>query len=329
MSLALRVIDVGSIDPHSMHALYVALAEAPSSAITLLVAQTSAHYSLGASQYTVSEIDLEACRLHSFPVIQRPIGGGTVWVDEQQLCFFLILSGAFKPSRPTNIFDAGLAIAQAVYAALKINVERAGKEDLWCNDKKILGSGAASIGASVVFASSFLMRFDAARFVQGLNLPHDSLAKKLEEILAEEMVDMQRVTYASVDVAVLKSTLITATKQYFNTDATMDYIQPDEWDAVNEIKQDWEQDAVSLGRRLVKHGIKIKQGLYAFYRDGLTVLLRDQTIDRLWHEEENMHENIQVLVGHYCDADELSKHCDDQQIIQSCHEFAQSVAIYE
>jgi lipoate-protein ligase A len=182
---AARWVDVGSVAPIAFHATYAGLAEAqPRGARPIVLwGRAAAHVCLGQSQGCC---ELDAGR--DVPVVRRPLGGGAVWVDEHQQSYAFVAPLALAPRRHEDWYAWALAPAVATFRAFGLTVERRG-EDLWLAGRKIAGSGAATIGACAVVASSFLLRFPHERFAASVAAPDAAFRAALREALGAAMTD--------------------------------------------------------------------------------------------------------------------------------------------
>lgn len=149
------------MSPQRLHATYAGIAETlrADDAPVLLWGSTTAHLCLGQSQDAARELAPDV----DVPVVRRPLGGGTVWIDENQFIYALIVPLRLAPQRPADWGAWALQPAVATFRQFGLDVERR-REDLWLRGRKIAGTGAATISGAAVFASSFLMRFPRERF---------------------------------------------------------------------------------------------------------------------------------------------------------------------
>jgi lipoate-protein ligase A len=180
-----RWLDLGGVEPIGFHATYAGLAEAqrPDAAPIVVWGRASAHVCLGQSQ--------GRCELADglgVPVIRRPLGGGTVWVDDQQLSYALVAPLERAPRRHEDWYAWALAPAIATFGSFGLPVERRA-EDLWLGRRKIAGSGAATIGRCAVVASSFLLRFPRERFAACVAAPSPGFRDALCSALDVAMTD--------------------------------------------------------------------------------------------------------------------------------------------
>lgn len=257
----LRLLNLGRLSPLHLHAAYTGLAEAlrPDEAggWLLLGRSEMGHVAVGASQYADAELDLAACRRSGVPVIQRRLGGGTVWVDGDQLCVFFIF-----PSEGGReaFFERCLGVLTGAFERLGLDVETVGARDIWSGGAKLLGSGAASIGAAQVFGASLLERFDANRFAHCVDCPSEDFREWLGDLLNSGMTDLARLGVAS-DESRLVSALSSACSECWNVEEA----QPLDARTLACIAAAAEELAEPLdegGRRLVRGGIKVNRRTY-------------------------------------------------------------------
>jgi lipoate-protein ligase A len=180
-----RWLDLGCTDPWTFHSTYAGVAAARSDdpLPTVVWGRVAPHVCLGQSQGMC-----ELASLLEVPVVRRPLGGGTVWVDEQQLSYALVAPLASVPPRHVDWYEWALGPAVATFRRFGLAVERHA-EDLWLEGRKIAGSGAATIGRSAVVASSFLMRFPRARFARAIAAASPRFRTRLLEALDLAMTD--------------------------------------------------------------------------------------------------------------------------------------------
>lgn len=263
-----RWLDLGRLSPLRLHASYQALAEAaaPDDPPLLLWATSDRpHLSLGASQDAAAELDLAACRAHGVELVQRPLGGGTVLVDADQYCFFLVLPAAHQSGRPADVFELALPAAAAVFRSGGVPAERRGRTDLWVDGRKVLGSGAATLGRSLVFGSSFLLDFDAALFARLIRVPSAGFRDWLAEALGEGLAGWR--AHATPPPA---DALQAALREVFSAHRAWHWeagsLTAEERAAIaateTELEEERSLPGSDGGRRHVPDGIKINHGRY-------------------------------------------------------------------
>lgn len=253
MSLTARWVNIGLVSPQAFHSTYIGLAEhqARDDVPILLWGRTTGHICLGQHQHS----SVELFQPNAVPVLQRPLGGGTVWVDENQFCFVWIVPLDHARGRPQQWFEWGLAPALATYHQLGLNVMQQ-DQDIWLEGRKIGGSGAATIGRCAVLAASFLMHFPVDRFAQCVACPSEGFREWLVASLSGAMTDWQSHQVApqeEVLAQVFRSHVETCLGwRLLDSDLSQDEVQARQ-DALLEMAE----LEPSMGKRLVPDGIKL------------------------------------------------------------------------
>lgn len=250
-----RWIDLGVVDPIAFHATYAGLAEAqePDADPLVVWGRARAHLCLGQSQ--------GRCELDGgieVPVVRRPLGGGAVWVDEDQLAYAIVAPFALAPLRHEDWYAWALAPAIATFRALGLEVERR-TEDLWLARRKIAGSGAATIGRCAVVASSFLLRFPRARFAASVVTPDPGFRTALHDALATAMTDWASHA-APPDADALAAEFRAALRETLGWNAGACAVTPGECTAI----ETWREELavpIEAGRPRVAGGIKLNAAL--------------------------------------------------------------------
>jgi lipoate-protein ligase A len=183
--IAARWFDLGRPEPLAFHATYAGIAAARSDdpRPAVVWGRVGTHVCLGQSQGMCEVADAL-----DVPVLRRPLGGGTVWVDDMQLSYALVAPLEGAPRRHADWYAWALAPAIDAFRGFGLAVELCA-EDLWLAGRKIAGSGAATIGRSAVVASSFMMRFPRERFARAIAAASPGFRARLVEALGTAMTD--------------------------------------------------------------------------------------------------------------------------------------------
>jgi len=257
-----RWIDLGRTDPLAFHATYAGVADArePGDPPAVVWGRVDAHVCLGQSQ-GLCELD-DALEV---PVVRRPLGGGAVWVDEQQLSYALVAPLEALPQRHAEWYGWALAPAIDTSRAFGLEVER-NAEDLWHAGRKIAGSGAATIGRSAVVASSFLLRFPRERFARAIAAATPSFRARLVDALAAAMTDWASTGTVPSEAAV-RAAFQAALADRLGWRMHAGQIERREADEI----AGWREELsapIETGRRRVTDGIKLNAELVLAARGG-------------------------------------------------------------
>ncbi len=171
----LRVVDAGDLGAFRSQALWhgVASAMRPGASPTLSFCRPVEPYVGLGYHRSLAEIDLDACRRLDLPVIRRRIGGGPVYLDQDQLFFQITLAADRAPGRVDRLYELCLEPAVAAFRSLGLAVRRNGINDLTVEDRKVSGTGAGRIGDGVTVVGNVMLRFPHQRMVEVLALPGD------------------------------------------------------------------------------------------------------------------------------------------------------------
>lgn len=326
----MRLIRLGGVAPLKLHAAYTGLAEAQGdTADPLLVLGHSEipHLSIGASQYASAELDLAGCRQAGVPIIQRPLGGGAVWVDADQLCLFLILPSAHAPLRPAGLFRQGTELVAATYRACGLPVGRLGERDLTIDGRKIGGSGAGRIGRAGVFASSILRRFPVSRFAASVNADPD-FRRMLEALLQQHMtcwadhatppdwetlVEAVQTAAAAMGREIVESTVTAAEAR-----------------AIEAAEAELAEPLEDGPRRLVRGGLKVRHGVYLLAGEvagyPLRMTLVEGRIRALVPAGPALPAGLAVLIGEPAETQQLKRRLNHAMPADHADAWAQGLA---
>ncbi len=302
-----RFINLGALAPRALHAAYCGLAaaqQADAQPILVVAQSVSTHLCLGQSQTPQVELDIDACTQAGVEIVRRPLGGGTVLVDGDQHCIFFILPQSMSAARPARIFSYCLNPLARTFGRFDIAVRQVGRSDLWCGGSKIAGSGAATIGHSMVLGTSIVMDFPHALFSELVSAPSAEFRAWLNDALPEAFMPWQAlatvpseaVIYRALGAAV-EETLGWRLHASAPSAAELHAMQ----DAEEELQRDLaEADDVPAARR-VAHGIKLNASTFLTESGGergwLRILIKNRSIARIAAQDAHACATLQACVG--------------------------------
>jgi|GEM_PF-441351 len=308
-----RWLDLGALKPLALHAAYAGVAQAmgDESAPVLIWARADRpHVSLGASQSAAAELDLGACRAAGVELVARPLGGGTVLIDPAQYGLFLVVPRRRLADRHAALFAACLPAMAAVLGDFGLQAQPVGATDVWVGGRKLVGSGAATIGRALVFGASFLVRFEAELFARLVHCPSAGFRRWLAEALAEGLTG-----WAEQGEAPGETELAAAVRRRFASALACDWqdapLSAAEHAALEQARAELIEErqallegAIGGARRLVANGIKVNHRSYLVEQGGedepggwLRLWLREGRIARIACADAELSDGLQVCVG--------------------------------
>ncbi len=188
--IPIRFIDAGTVSGLQSQTIYHALAyaKAPEDADTIVFSRPGSPYvCVGFHQDAKQEVDIAFCRQNGIPVIRRETGGGTVYIDEEQI----FLQWIFQPDNlPRNIdarFQLFVKPLIETWKYFGIDASIFPPNDVHVSGKKIAGTGAAAIGNAEVVTGNFLLGFDHGRMAQIIQSPDARFREMFRQSLEKYM----------------------------------------------------------------------------------------------------------------------------------------------
>ncbi len=302
-----RFLDLGALPPGALHAAYCGLAavqEEDAEPILIWVRSAAPHMCIGQSQSVASELDVEACAQAGVAVVRRPLGGGTVLVDGDQYCVFFILPRTLAAARPARVFEYCLEPMVQTFRQFGISARIVGRTDLWCEGVKIAGSGAATVGRTIVFGSSFVMRFPYALFAALVRAPSVDFRSWLRDALPAVFVPWQDLAALPSGEA-LAEAMRAAAGTVLGWSLRASALSPAEIGAMREAEDELRFEVAEDGdtpqRRRVAHGLKLNAATYLTeLRDAtgwLRILLRNRAIARIAAHDPQATAALETCIG--------------------------------
>ncbi|PSR21206.1 MAG: lipoate--protein ligase family protein [Sulfobacillus acidophilus] len=189
----MRYLDLGTVDAQSSQAVYHALAELwhPDDETTLVTVRPDRPYvCVGYHQIASREIDRQYCADRHIPVGRRMIGGGAVWLDQDQVFWHLVMP--HQQISIDTLYRRYLAAPVNAYRQMGIFAEHRPVNDIVVGARKIGGTGASTIGDADVLVGSLMMDFDPQAMVRALNVPSEKFRDKVISSLSDYITTVKR-----------------------------------------------------------------------------------------------------------------------------------------
>jgi lipoate-protein ligase A len=203
--MEMRVIDFGRVTPIRSQSLWHAIAYGVSDGAppTLsFMTPESPYVSIGYHS-NIEAVDVDACRRASLPVFRRMVGGGPVYLDEDQLFFQITLPLSMTPSVRSQAVRAMLLPAVDAFRDVGVDAELDDVNEIVVGDRKICGHAAGQIENAVIVVGNLITGFDhaaAASIAQTPNrLSADLFRKMLARYVTAVPADPKAFVIAAVD----------------------------------------------------------------------------------------------------------------------------------
>lgn len=192
---AIRLLDLGLVPPIRSQTIYHAVAytldgNAPDTII--LVAPSEPYVCIGFHQELEKEVDVEYCRAHGLPMVRREVGGGAVYLDQNQLFMQWVFHRDALPYDMSERFALYVKPLVETYCAIGIPAHYRPINDVHVEGKKIGGTGAAQIGMAEVVVGSLMFDFNFEVMSQVLKVSSEKMRDKIFQSLNEYMTTMTR-----------------------------------------------------------------------------------------------------------------------------------------
>jgi lipoate-protein ligase A len=160
----------------------------------LILTGTKQPYScIGFAQDLKKELDLNYCEKHNIPYFRRETGGGTVYLDKNQLFYQVIVrrDNPLTPRITEAFFRRFLNPVVKALDSFGISGRFVPINDLIVEDKKISGNGGGEIGECKVLIGNLLLDFDFDIMARILNVPNDDFRGRVLKSMKENLTTIK------------------------------------------------------------------------------------------------------------------------------------------
>jgi lipoate-protein ligase A len=155
----------------------------------------SPYVSIGYFQDAEQEVDFDYCKKHNLPIIRREVGGGTVYLDRDQIFFHVVWDRDNRrfPRRISEIYELLSAPPMETYGEFGIKTAYREVNDIVTGEgRKISGLGGADIDNSMAFVGSIILDFDYERMTGAIKVPDEKFKDKIFKTMQDNMSTMKR-----------------------------------------------------------------------------------------------------------------------------------------
>jgi len=190
-----RFIDAGKVSGLRSQSIYHGLgyAQLPDTPNTIvLVTPETPYMCIGFFQDAENELDVNYCKRNDLPIIRRETGGGTVYIDSGQLFVQWIFQQNALPRRVDKRFELFVKPLIETYKFFGIDAYYFPINDVHVNSKKIVGTGAGTIGDAQIVTGNFLFDFDYKTMINAIKVPTDDFRKAVSRNLNAYLTNINK-----------------------------------------------------------------------------------------------------------------------------------------
>ncbi|MCI5076962.1 lipoate protein ligase C-terminal domain-containing protein [Oricola sp.] len=292
--MRLRVFDFGKVSALRSQAVYHGIAEtitADSDPVLCLVSPETPYVCIGMHQEIAKEVDEDYCKAQNLPVYRRHVGGGAVYLDENQLFTHFIYPSGKAPEFAANLYPMFIEPVVRTYNQLGVQAAYRPINDIQVNGRKIGGTGAASIGEATLMVGSFMYDFDTETMARCLKVPSEKFRDKLRQTLDDYMTTMAKELPEAPARDTLKAMFLANCAEVLKVEPVEDQPTAEELAAIDKAEASLSDPSWTYmqGRKLVEMGVKISEGTHltesAHKAPGglirVHLLARDKTVEDL------------------------------------------------
>ena len=226
-----RLLDLGHVSYlHSQtiyHSVAYCMTEVSNGTIVVLTPREP-YVSIGYHQYLGKEIDTDYCQKKGIPIIRREVGGGTVFLDKDQLFFQCVFPRDKAPLRVDRLYESFLQPAVNTYRSLGVDAYYRPVNDIQVDEKKISGTGAGRVGDASVVVGNIIFDFNYREMSRVLRLSSEGFRDKVHDSMQLYVTNLRRELGQVPDREHIKGILIKEFEELLGARLQRDDLTPDE-----------------------------------------------------------------------------------------------------
>lgn len=188
------LFDLGERPWQQSMLIFHALARMGIEAIDIVSPQTP-YISIGYFQDAKKEVDLEYCKREGLPIIRREVGGGTVYLDRNQIFYHMVWNrdNPNFPKRIKDIYEYLSVPPIETYEEFGIETKfREINDIVTSKGRKIAGLGGGDIADSMAFVGSIILDFDYDKMTNAIKVPDEKFRDKIFKTMEENVTSMKK-----------------------------------------------------------------------------------------------------------------------------------------
>jgi lipoate-protein ligase A len=143
--------------------------------------------SCGFHQAVSQVVDLDYCKKNNIPVVRRAVGGGSVYLDSNQLFYHFIWHNKtpYIPRNVGKIFKTLLKPVVQTYRDFGVDAVFKPVNDILAKNRKISGNGAGMFDSAQVLVGNFILDFPREEMARILRVPDEKFRDKVYKSLQD------------------------------------------------------------------------------------------------------------------------------------------------
>ena len=233
-----RLLDLGYVSYLHSQTIYHAVAYCATEASqgTIIILNPREPYvCIGYHQVLEKEIDTEYCSQKRIPFLRREVGGGTVYLDKEQLFFQCIFPSGSVPMKVDNLYKLFLQPAVNTYRKMGLDARYRPANDIQIGDKKICGTGAGRIGDASVVVGNIMFDFDHGEMSRVLRVSSEAFRNKVFEAMEAYVTTLRAELNYIPEREAVKGLLISEFETTLGVSLQRGDLRPDERQMVAEL----------------------------------------------------------------------------------------------
>ena len=186
-----RLLNLGEINWLDTQAIYHALALFQSQNNTpntlVITWPNRSLVCVGLHQVLEHSVELEYIESQGLPLVRRSTGGGSVFLDNNQVFYQVICSKKEYRQSLQEFYKYFLTPTVSTYNYFGIPAEYSPINDIIADGRKISGNGAVSYDNSRILVGNFIFSFPSKEMSKILKVPEEKFRDKIANSLEERM----------------------------------------------------------------------------------------------------------------------------------------------
>jgi lipoate-protein ligase A len=236
----------------------------------IILAPSEPYVCIGYHQDLAQEVDVAFCRERGIPIFRREVGGGTVYLDGNQVFYQVVLhkDNPLAQGDKATFYRRMLQPVADAYCDLGVPSRyRPINDVVTVEGRKISGTGAATIGDYVILVGNLIADFDYGIMSRVLCVPDEKYRDKVFKSMRENLTTLKHETGRLLEWDEMVTPLI------YRFEQVVGYLEPaalpqavyDEIEALTPrfLSEEW---LYKKGKQLSARQVKIASGVNVIQR---------------------------------------------------------------